>query len=188
MDANIHGLRHLLDYARARPTAADPLGGLPLLLEQRDLRRPGARGDPHARDYRGNVSCTGPRACYDESKRYGETLCVNFAQRVRRPRADRAPVQQLRPGAEDQRPARDARLRARRAGRPRHRACSPTASATRTFCYATDAITGYYKVLVRGRPGEPYNIGTETPEISMRELAEQIAAVARDAIRLPGEA
>ena len=24
-------------------------------------------------------------------------------------------------------------------------------SPTRTFCYATDAITGYYKVLVRGR-------------------------------------
>src|SRR6266704_1325 len=26
------------------------------------------------------ASCTGPRACYDESKRYGETLCVNFAR------------------------------------------------------------------------------------------------------------
>ena len=35
---------------------------------------------PTSEDYRGNVSCTGPRACYDESKRYGETLCVNFAR------------------------------------------------------------------------------------------------------------
>jgi nucleoside-diphosphate-sugar epimerase len=26
------------------------------------------------------VSCTGPRACYDESKRLGETLCVAFAR------------------------------------------------------------------------------------------------------------
>ena len=34
---------------------------------------------PTPETYRGNVSCTGPRACYDESKRYGETLCVNFA-------------------------------------------------------------------------------------------------------------
>ena len=24
------------------------------------------------------MSCTGPRACYDESKRLGETLCVNY--------------------------------------------------------------------------------------------------------------
>ena len=35
---------------------------------------------PTSEEYRGNVSCTGPRACYDESKRFGETLCVNFAQ------------------------------------------------------------------------------------------------------------
>jgi len=30
---------------------------------------------PTSEDYRGNVSCRGPRACYDESKRLGETLC-----------------------------------------------------------------------------------------------------------------
>ena len=29
---------------------------------------------PMAESYRGNVSCQGPRACYDESKRVGETL------------------------------------------------------------------------------------------------------------------
>ena len=35
---------------------------------------------------------------------------------------------------------------------------------TRTFCYSADSITGYYKVLVRGHVGEPYNIGTEKPD------------------------
>ena len=53
-------------------------------------------------------------------------------------------------------------------------------SATRTFCYVTDAVSGYYKVLVNGRPGEPYNVGTEEPEISVGELAERITALARD--------
>mgnify|MGYP003329864471 CR=1 FL=1 len=28
--------------------------------------------------YRGNVSTTGPRACYDEGKRVGETLCYIY--------------------------------------------------------------------------------------------------------------
>ena len=42
--------------------------------------RPAPDCDPDAGDLRGNVSCTGPRACYDESKRYGETLCVVFAR------------------------------------------------------------------------------------------------------------
>jgi UDP-glucuronate decarboxylase len=52
--------------------------------------------------------------------------------------------------------------------------------ATRTFCYAADAIAGYYKVLLRGRAGEAYNIGTESPEISVRELAERVVAIAKD--------
>jgi nucleoside-diphosphate-sugar epimerase len=34
-------------------------------------------------------------------------------------------------------------------------------------------------VLVRGRPGEPYNIGVEKPEVSMLELAERVTALAR---------
>src|SRR6185503_10577426 len=53
-------------------------------------------------------------------------------------------------------------------------------SPRRTFCYAADAVAGYYKVLVKGRPGEPYNIGVEEPEVSMLELAERVAALARD--------
>src|SRR5207245_1840461 len=41
-------------------------------------------GDPHPSSvptpetYWGNVSSMGPRACYDESKRLGETLCTVY--------------------------------------------------------------------------------------------------------------
>ncbi len=52
-------------------------------------------------------------------------------------------------------------------------------SPKRTFCYATDAIVGYYKVLVRGGAGEPYNIGIDRPEVSMAELAECAVDAAR---------
>jgi UDP-glucuronate decarboxylase len=52
-------------------------------------------------------------------------------------------------------------------------------SPKRTFCYSADAIIGYYKVLVKGRPGEAYNIGVERPEISIHELAEKIAGLGR---------
>jgi len=31
---------------------------------------------------------------------------------------------------------------------------------------------------VKGRPGEPYNIGAEKPEISIAELAERLASLA----------
>ena len=33
---------------------------------------------PTKESYRGNVSSIGPRACYDESKRLGETLCYIY--------------------------------------------------------------------------------------------------------------
>ncbi len=76
---------------------------------------------PTPETYRGLVSCTGPRACYDESKRFGETLCVIFAQQYGVPVTDGAAVQQLRPGPEDHRRPRDPGLRARHPRRPRHR-------------------------------------------------------------------
>jgi nucleoside-diphosphate-sugar epimerase len=53
-------------------------------------------------------------------------------------------------------------------------------SARRTFCYVADAVAGYYKVLVNGRPGEAYNVGVETPEISMLQLAGKLADLGRE--------
>ena len=39
---------------------------------------PDAAHVPTREDYRRSVSCTGPRACYDESKRLAETLCATY--------------------------------------------------------------------------------------------------------------
>src|SRR4029079_2036341 len=36
---------------------------------------------PQREDYRGNVSSTGPRSMYDESKRFGEALSAVYARR-----------------------------------------------------------------------------------------------------------
>ena len=35
---------------------------------------------PQSEDYRGNVSCTGIRSCYDEGKRFAESLTMTFAR------------------------------------------------------------------------------------------------------------
>ncbi len=52
-----------------------------------------------------------------------------------------------------------------------------TGRQTRTFCYVTDAIAGFIKVLVRGTAGEAYNIGNPTPELSMLELVKRTEGV-----------
>ena len=42
---------------------------------------------------------------------------------------------------------------------------------TRTFCYISDAINGYLKVLLHDR-FDVFNIGMDKPELSVKEFAE----------------
>ncbi len=103
MDANINGLRNLLDKAVAQTEAGTPVRGFLFFSSCEIYGDPVAEAIPTPETYRGNVSCTGPRACYDESKRYGETLCVNFAQQHGTPGDGGTALQQLRAGDEDHR-------------------------------------------------------------------------------------
>jgi nucleoside-diphosphate-sugar epimerase len=57
----------------------------------------------------------------------------------------------------------------------------------RTFCYAADAIVGYFKILVKGRDGEAYNIGVAKPEISMADLAGKIVSFSRELFGYQGK-
>lgn len=178
MDANVNGLRRLLDYCVARKLAGNPVRAFLYFSTSEIYGDPTPENIPTPEDYRGNVSCTGPRACYDESKRYGETLCVNFSKvheiqvAVARPFNNYGPGLKISDGrvipdfARDIFAGRDILMKS-------------DGSPTRTFCYSADAVCGYFKVLVRGRTGEAYNIGVESPEISMRELADRLVAVAR---------
>ena len=52
-----------------------------------------------------------------------------------------------------------------------------TGNQTRTFCYITDAIVGFLLALIKGVPGEAYNIGNPEPELSMVALADRIEKV-----------
>ncbi len=177
IDANINGLRNLLDYAVAERVAGRPVKAFLFYSSSEIYGDPAADSIPTPETYRGNVSCTGPRACYDESKRFGETLCVVFTQQHAIPTKIARPFNNYGPGLKisDKRVISDF---AREVIAGRDIVMYSDGKPTRTFCYSADSITGYYKVLVRGHPGEPYNIGTEKPEISMNELAERIIATA----------
>ena len=72
MDANVYGLRHFLDYSLEQKRKGKPLDGFLFYSTSEIYGDPTPENIPTPEDYRGNVSCTGPRACYDESKRYGK--------------------------------------------------------------------------------------------------------------------
>jgi UDP-glucuronate decarboxylase len=48
---------------------------------------------------------------------------------------------------------------------------------TRTFCYIADALVGFLLTIIRGVPGEVYNIGNPQPEVSMTDLVATIERV-----------
>lgn len=179
MDANIIGLRNLLDYALIRKKMKKPIEGFLFFSSSEIYGDPDPYNIPTAETYRGNVSCTGPRACYDESKRYGETLCVNFSQQYNIPVKTARPFNNYGPGLKitDRRVIPDF---ARDIFAGKDIVMLSDGTPKRTFCYVADAVIGYYKILVRGLTGEAYNIGVEGPEISIAELADRIVITAHD--------
>ena len=185
MDANVNGLRLLLERCRAQHRDGHPVAGFLFFSTSEIYGDPTADQIPTPETYRGNVSCTGPRACYDESKRFGETLCVTFAREFGLPVTIARPFNNYGPGLKitDRRVIADF---ARDLLAGRDLVLLSDGSPTRTFCYIADAVVGYYKILVRGRAGEPYNIGNDAPEISMRSLALVLAGLARTQLGYAG--
>jgi nucleoside-diphosphate-sugar epimerase len=186
MDANVNGLRLLLERCLRQQENGHPISGFLFFSTSEIYGDPSPDQIPTPETYRGNVSCTGPRACYDESKRYGETLCVNFARQYSIPVASARPFNNYGPGLKisDRRVIPDF---ARDLFAGKDLVLLSDGSPTRTFCYVADAIVGYFKILAKGRPGEAYNIGNETPEISMLTLAEMLAVAARDLFGYTGK-
>ncbi|MBT3768185.1 MAG: NAD-dependent epimerase/dehydratase family protein [Rhodospirillaceae bacterium] len=128
---------------------------------------------PTPESYRGNVASQGPRACYDESKRVGETLCHIYHDKFGTSANVIRPFNVYGPGMmeADYRvlPNFASRIKG---GKPLH--VYGSGNQTRTFCYISDAMTGFMLTVLKGVPGETYNIGNPKPEISMVDLVKHI--------------
>lgn len=166
IDANIWGLRHLLDFYRGKTS----LKGFLFFSSSEIYGDPDPGHIPTDEEYRGLVSCTGPRACYDESKRFGETICWVYAKQYGMPLTISRPFNNFGPGMR----VNDARLPADFAKcvlENRDIVILSDGKPTRTFCYVSDAVTGYLLCLLYGQY-DYFNIGTETPETAVRDFAK----------------
>jgi UDP-glucuronate decarboxylase len=171
------GLKNSLELARQNPGCR-----IAFFSSSEIYGDPDKLNIPTRESYRGNVACLGPRACYDMSKRLGETLVQIYHQQYGVHGTIIRPFNVYGPGMQktDYRvlPNFGARLME---GKPLQ--IYGHGDQTRTFCYVTDAIGGFLRVLMEGVPGEPYNIGNPSPEISMKALAVEVArALGRDKV------
>lgn len=165
LDANVWGLRRLLEFYREKP-----IKGFVFYSSSEIYGDPTPENIPTPETYRGNVDCQGPRACYDEAKRFGETMCYLFHRKYGMPITVIRPFNNYGPGMR----LNDARVPAdfaRAVLENRDITMFSDGTPTRTFCYVSDAITGYIKGLLY-EPFEAFNIGIDKPEISVCRLAE----------------
>ena len=125
---------------------------------------------PTDENYNGNVSCIGPRACYDESKRFCETLCKLFAQNYNMPIGVVRPFNNYGAGMKitDKRVPADF---AKNIVDGKDITILSSGTPRRTFCYIADSVAGYLKILLHGKY-DYFNIGIDKPEISIAEFAE----------------
>lgn len=127
---------------------------------------------PQPEEYRGWVSCTGPRACYDEGKRAAETLAFDF-QRL---------------GRTDVRVARifntyGPRMRPDDGRVVSNVVCQALAgdditvygdgSQTRSFCFVSDLVDGLMRLMDSGVADGPVNLGNPN-ELDMLDLVERV--------------
>ena len=170
IDANVNGVRTLLEYAKENPIeqfiffSTNEIYGNPL-----------PEFIPTPETYPGNIDCTDPRSCYAGSKRFSETLCMTFYRQFN------VPVKIIRillaygPGMKDDgkvitdffhKGISDKKIALRDKG-----------TSLRSFCYISDVVKEILKVMSEGKLGEVYNIGNDLENISIRHLAETIAKI-----------
>jgi dTDP-glucose 4,6-dehydratase len=127
--------------------------------------------NPQSEDYRGNVDSFGPRSCYDESKRYGESLVRAYREEhgldVRVARIFNTYGERMR--IDD---GRVIPTFARQALTGEDLTVYGDGEQTRSFCYVSDLIEGLV-ALMQSDVQTPVNIGNPD-EMTINELADRI--------------
>jgi len=127
---------------------------------------------PQSESYRGNVSTIGPRAVYDESKRFGETIVSAFIRyknldaRITRIFNTYGPRMNINEG-------RAVVNFIKQAINNDPITIYGTGSQTRSFCYIDDEVEGLILAMEKGKSGEVYNIGNDD-EKTILEFAKLI--------------
>ena len=168
VDVNYQGTRNLLEIARKNKIKSM------LFLSSSEIY-----GDteviPTPESELGKVSCIGPRAWYDESKRLAETISILYYQQYKVPVKIARPFNLYGPylNLDDGRIIPDFM---RDAIEKSEIVIHSDGSPTRSFCYVSDAIRAFFRLLFSNHDGIICNVGNDE-EISVNGVAEMIQKI-----------
>jgi UDP-glucuronate decarboxylase len=131
---------------------------------------------PQRESYWGNVNPIGPRACYDEGKRCAEALAVSYARQY----AVEVRIARIFNTYGPRMHENDGRVVSNfvvQALRNQPITIYGEGEQTRSFCYATDLIEGFLRLMASPHGADPVNLGNPR-ETTVRELAEMTRKLA----------
>lgn len=117
------------------------------------------------------------RSCYGESKRMAENMCACWARQYRIPTYVVRPEHIYGPGMDL---VNDKRVYSEFVSdivNDRNITLNSDGKAVRTFCYLSDATEGFFRVLLKGKPGECYHVGNKKGRISIKDLANKLVVL-----------
>lgn len=119
----------------------------------------------------GYLDSMDPRACYAESKRMGENLCVSYAKQFNIKTVVVRPFHTYGPGMnlDDGRVFTDF---VKNIISKEDISIKSDGLTERAFCYVSDAVKGFFYVLLNGDIATAYNVGNPSQNISIKNLAE----------------
>lgn len=165
IDANVNGTRTFLDYAKE-----NLLKQFLFFSSSEVYGNPSKENLPTSENYFGNVNSLGDMACYAESKRFSETLCMSFFRKYNIPVKLLRIFQTYGPGLRN-----DGKTIANmfsKGIKEKKIILRDPGLSKRTYSYVSDTTRGILKVMFNGENGEAYNIGSDENYTSIRELAE----------------
>lgn len=169
LSANTMGTAHLLDLAKRQQVEGF------LYISSGEVYGQASRVPTAETDY-GAVDPLDVRACYAESKRMGENMCVCWHHQFKVPAKIVRPFHTYGPGMQLD----DGRVFADFVADILHNRDIKMKSdglAKRAFCYIADATAGFFTILLSGENGKAYNIGNPKGEISIRDLAQLLVGI-----------
>jgi len=166
--ANTQGTKHMLDHAKSCDAK--------LLFASTSEVYGNPETHPQSETYNGNVNIRGIRGCYDESKRFGETLIAAYRREYS---IDARTVRIFNTYGPRMRPD-DGRVIptfVNQALEERDLTIYGDGEQTRSFCYINDLIRGLISITEYDNPDyDVYNIGNVN-EISIKKLANMIIEI-----------
>lgn len=174
MRCNLVGTMNVLDWARVSGVAKV------IFASTREVYGKNEEAELLDEQAYGTLDPQDDRSCYPESKRAAETLLRSYflqygiPYNIVRIAHSYGPTMRLE---------NDGRVMADLVSdvvAGRDIVLKSNGEAIRAFLYVTDAVLGMFTVLFRGKAGEAYNLANETEPVSIRELAQRLAASRND--------